>query len=119
VPFRNPREELETILENIARIERYVGGLDEAALMLNDEKRDAVERCLERISEAARRLGDQAEILCPGLPWPDIRGLGNRLRHGYDSIDPEVIWSTVREDLGPLQLAAMIALNRLEGPEPL
>jgi hypothetical protein len=35
---------------------------------------DAVERCLERISEAARKLGEEAEALCPGPPWPLIRG---------------------------------------------
>jgi uncharacterized protein with HEPN domain len=45
---------------------------------------DAVERRLAKISEAAIRLGEQAEILCPGPSWPDIRGLGNWLRHQYD-----------------------------------
>jgi len=42
---------------------------------------DAVERCLERISEAAAKLGDLARALVPGQPWQDIRALGNRLRH--------------------------------------
>ena len=54
---------------------------------------------------------------------PDIRGIGNILRHGYDRIDPIVIWRTVQQDLQPLQLAAMIALSRFEdhledGEEP-
>jgi uncharacterized protein with HEPN domain len=47
---------------------------------------DAVERCLERISEAAAKLGDLAPILMPEQPWPKIRALGNRLRHEYDAI---------------------------------
>ena len=37
---------------------------------------DAVERCLARISEAAIKLGADAERLCPQIPWRDIRGIG-------------------------------------------
>ena len=44
--------------------------------------RDGVERCLERVCEAIYRLGDKAEALMPGQPWREIRGMGNRLRHG-------------------------------------
>jgi uncharacterized protein with HEPN domain len=32
---------------------------------------NAVERCLERISEAARKLGGAAEALCPAIPRPN------------------------------------------------
>jgi uncharacterized protein with HEPN domain len=51
----------------------------------------AVERKLLLISEAAVRLGEQADILCPGLPWRDIRGISNWLRHQYDDVDPQTI----------------------------
>ena len=44
----------------------------------------AVERKLQVISEAAVRLGEQAEELCPGFPWRDIRGIGNWPRHQYE-----------------------------------
>lgn len=118
MPFKDPQDALEDILENIARIERFVSGLDEQSFYLDDKTVFAVQYALLAISEAAHRLGGQAEVLCPGIPWPDIRGLGNWLRHGYDSLNPEIIWATVQNDLGPLQLAAMIALNRMEGPEP-
>ena len=103
MPFKDPQDALEDILENIARIERFVSGLDEHSFY-NDEKTVfSVQYALLAISEAAHRLGGQAEVLCPGLPWHDIRGLGNWLRHGYDSINPEIIWATVQNDLGPLQ----------------
>jgi len=49
----------------------------------------AVERKLLLISEAATRLGEDAERLCPGLPWHNIRGIGNWLRYRYDSVDVE------------------------------
>jgi uncharacterized protein with HEPN domain len=45
-----------------------------------------VERCLERISEAAKKLDDQAAMLIPDQPWDKIRAFGNVLRHEYDEI---------------------------------
>jgi hypothetical protein len=56
-----------------------------AAFTQDPKTRNAAERCLERISEAARKLGGVAEELCPGIPWPQLRAVGNLLRHEYDS----------------------------------
>ena len=80
----------------------------------------AVERKLQVISEAAVRLGDQAEALCPGLPWRDVRGIGNWLRHQYDRVDIETIWNTLTTDLPPVKVAVREAVNRLNlgRPEP-
>jgi uncharacterized protein with HEPN domain len=51
---------------------------------------------LERISEPASKLGPQAEDLCPEIPWAQIRGVGNRLRHEYDRISSPRICSVLR-----------------------
>ena len=70
----------------------------------------AVQYALPIIGEAARRLGPNTEALAPGQPWADIRGIGNILRHQYDEVDPEVIWSVVQRDLGALKADAQQAL---------
>ena len=75
----------------------------------------AVERKLQVISEAAIRLGEAAERLCPGPPWRNVRGLGNWLRHQYDRIDLASIWGTVTEDLPVLESAVDAAVSRLRG----
>lgn len=72
-----------------------------------------VERKLQRISEAAIGVSDSADRLCPGLPWRNIRGLGNWLRHQYDRIDLETLWRTVELDLPPLRLAVESAIAKL------
>jgi uncharacterized protein with HEPN domain len=88
VPSRyDPAASLADILDNLERIERYVAGLDRETFGADALRRDAVERCLERVCEAAFRLGDKAAELAPSQPWSDIRGMGNRLRHAYDRID--------------------------------
>jgi uncharacterized protein with HEPN domain len=73
-----------------------------------------VQYALLVISEAARRLGDDADTLCPGMPWDDIRGIGNWLRHGYDRIDPGIIWNTAKKDLNELQRAVASAVQKLK-----
>jgi uncharacterized protein with HEPN domain len=76
-------------------------------------RRDAVERCLERVCEAAHRLGNRATALKPDQPWEDIRGMGNRLRHACDQIDLAIVWNVVAERLPWLKADASQALQGL------
>ena len=111
---KNPAASLADILENLERIEGYVAGLDREAFGDDTLRRDAVERCLERICEAAFRLGEKAAELAPSQPWGDIRGMGNRLRHAYDRIDLDIFWNTVRDRLPGLKADAEQALKGLK-----
>lgn len=79
---------LRDIVENIDRIESYLAGYDFDAFAEDDRTIDAVERCLQRITEAAIKIGAErmAEI-SPRTPAEAVRGLGNRLRHEYDMLD--------------------------------
>jgi uncharacterized protein with HEPN domain len=89
--------------------------MDEAAFSRDDKTYDAVERCLERIAEAAAKLGDLAATLMPDQPWHEIRALGNRLRHEYDAIREDRLWDIVQIDLPSLCAACEDALRRLTG----
>jgi uncharacterized protein with HEPN domain len=73
---------------------------------------DAVERCLERICEAAAKLGDMATHLMPDQPWQKIRSFGNVLRHEYDGIREDRLFEIVKNDLPGLCAAAEEALRR-------
>ena len=75
--------------------------------------RDAVERCLERLSEAAVKLGRQADELAPGPSRHAVRAFGNVLRHAYDQVDPARIWEIATRDLPQIATAAELALQRL------
>lgn len=99
MPSSDPRQRFEDILFNIARIEEHIARI--------------AERCLERISEAAKKLGPAAETLCPDTPWRNIRGLGNVLRHEYDLVESVRLWYVVQDDLPPLKAAVESACQRL------
>jgi len=62
----------------------------------------AVARCLEIVSEAARRLGAAVRNRHPELPWRAIMGAGNVYRHDYDDVAEDMVWRTVQESLTPL-----------------
>jgi uncharacterized protein with HEPN domain len=107
---------LRDIIENANRIEDYLAGRDRQAFEGDGMLRDAVERCLERICEAAHRLGADAAVLMPDQPWAEIRGMGNRLRHAYDRISLDVLWNSVRFDLPGLVSDVRRALVALGDP---
>jgi uncharacterized protein with HEPN domain len=115
VPARyDPADSLADIIENAARVDHCLAGMDQAAFARDGKTRDAVARCLEWICDAAHRLGEQATDLMPGQPWGDIR-MGNRLRHAYDRLDLGIVWSTARDRLPAHAMAARQALVRLQG----
>ena len=92
-------------------IVQFVRGMDLEAFREDPKTVAAVERKLLLVSEAAMRLGEDADRLCPGLPWHNIRGIGNWLRHRYDRVDVETVWNTVVDDLPSLRSGVLRALT--------
>ena len=117
MPSKDPIQRFEDILENIVWIEEFTAGMDVTAFTEDLKTSNAVERCLERISEAAKKLGCVAEELCPTIAWPELRAIGNLLRHEYDRIDIVRVWLTIEDDLAPLKAAVESALIRLRESE--
>ncbi|WP_428488279.1 HepT-like ribonuclease domain-containing protein [Rhodopila sp.] len=101
-------------MENIESIERFTAEMDLRGFAKADQTIRATKYSLLVISEAAMKLGDRAADLCPAIPWREIRGLGNRLRHDYQSIDVVRIWLLIERDLPPLKAACRDALHRLQ-----
>ena len=110
MPFREPALSLRDIVDGIDMIAQFVRNMDLEMFREDPKTIAAVERKLLLISEAAVRLGDDAERLCPGLPWRNIRGVGNWLRHRYDRVDVETVWNTVIDDLPALRAGVLRAL---------
>jgi uncharacterized protein with HEPN domain len=103
---------LQDIIDNIDRIESYVAGMDRSAFAADQRTIDAVERCLQRITEAVIKIGaERMSQISPALPVDAVRGLGNVLRHDYDGVDLSIIYRTVRESLPLLRCDCVAALR--------
>ena len=62
----------------------------------------ALVRLIEIIGEAAARVSTEGQAEYSFIPWKEVVGMRNRLVHGYDSIDLDVLWDTIEDDLPPL-----------------
>lgn len=78
--------------------------MDVTSFESDQKTHDAVERCLEWISEAASKLGDMALYLMPDQPWHKIRA--------FDTIEQDRVFDIVRNDLPGLCTAVEEALRR-------
>jgi uncharacterized protein with HEPN domain len=62
----------------------------------------ALTRLLEIIGEAANRVPIEFQMENPAVSWSQIISLRNRLIHGYDSVDFDLLWYIVTHDLPEL-----------------
>src|SRR5882724_11077279 len=118
MPPRSPRQRLHDIRDAILFIEEQAANREFADYLADKLLRGAIERNIEIISEASRRLPEDLTNAHPEIPWAKIRGVGNILRHDYDEVYDEVIWTIAKQHVTPLRQAieAMIAeVDRREG----
>lgn len=59
----------------------------------------AIVRLLEVIGEAASRVSEETRSTYPQVPWRQISNLRNRLIHGYDEVDFDILWTIIESDL--------------------
>ena len=108
------------VLDAIGRIREYIKNMKLEDYLRDGKTQAAVERELEKISEACIKLRSleensrvpersRLERRFPEVPWSEIRGIGNRLRHEYGRVDAQTIWVTVgaSDDLATLERALL------------
>jgi uncharacterized protein with HEPN domain len=97
----------------IHRIQEFTVNLTYEAYLDSTLVQSAVERQLEILGEAARRLSDEFRQAHSEIDWRRIIGLRNILIHRYDEIRQQTIWTTVISELEPLLAQLEILLSSL------
>jgi len=103
VPSNDPGRRLRDILANIARIRRHMSGMTSDRFLSDEKTQDAVERCLERISEAARKIGDGLDAKYPAVEFHKLRQVGSVLRHNYGEFSADLLWGSLTKRLDLLE----------------
>lgn len=99
---RDPNIPLRQMLDYAREAQSLSAGKERADLDRERVLDLALTRLLEIIGEAANRVPFDAQAQYPAIPWAQIIGLRNRLVHGYDAVDLDILWQIIRRDLPPL-----------------
>ncbi|MCK9396849.1 MAG: DUF86 domain-containing protein [Methylobacter sp.] len=93
---------LEHMLEAAQQACEYTEGLDKNDFITDKRTQQAVILNLVIIGEAATKLlkdYEQFPDLHPDIPWRSMKGMRNRIAHGYFEINLDVVWDTVQTAL--------------------
>ena len=86
----------------------FVEGMSRADFLNDKRTQQAVVMSLIVLGEAATKVMDRYPEFAnthPQIPWRNMRGMRNRIAHGYFDIDQDVVWDTVQTALPPLRVA--------------
>src|SRR5215207_5046804 len=107
---------LKDILQAIDEVAEIVEGCDLAAYEADFRIHRVVERCVEIVSEASRRISAESKPAFSEWPWPAIEAIGNKLRHEYRRVDAEIMWKIATKSLPDLKPVATALLARAQHP---
>jgi uncharacterized protein with HEPN domain len=98
--------------DDSVRLRHMLDYSQEAILLAKDATREDLDRnrtlqlslvhLVEIVGEAASRVSPALRQQHPQVPWVQITNMRNRLIHGYDFVDYDILWQTVTEDLPAL-----------------
>jgi uncharacterized protein with HEPN domain len=97
------RLRLQHMLDAARRAVRFAKGRERRDL--DDEDDPLASALVQRVTvigEAAAKLGAETRSALEDIPWVDVTGMRNRLVHGYDDIDLDILWATIQDSLPPL-----------------
>lgn len=102
------------MLDSALAVQEYVRGRTPNDYLKDRMLRNAVERSIEIIGEAARHVSDSLKKAHPEIPWRSVIGQRNILAHEYGEIRHENVWKVAAERIPEL----IIALEALVSLEP-
>ena len=108
---RDPARTLRQILDFCIEAQQCATGVAELDFAADRKLQRVTERLIELIGEAASRLPEEFRGRHPGIPWGKMVGMRNRLIHGYDVLDYEILWKVLSEELKHLRSQIEIVLK--------
>ena len=113
---------LDHMLEAAQQACVYLEGLDKADFLEDKRTQQAVILNLVILGKAVTKLINQYEPFVdshPDVPWRSMKGMRNRLAHGYFDINLDVVWDTVQTALPRLltQLPTLLDAAKAENKD--
>jgi len=106
---------VEDILDGMNKAEALLEGVSYSQFESDFRINFAVVRALEIIGEAAKRLPDDLRQRYPDIPWKGMAGMRDRIIHGYDNVDLQIVWDVVNRDIPQIKPKIKSILIDYEG----
>lgn len=110
---------VEHILDATQQIRSYVDGITKEVFMEDRKTQDAVILKILVIGEAAAQIlsehPTQAQLR-PDIPWHQMKGMRNRMVHGYFESNLDLVWETVTVAIPDLDAKLRSEVTGLEEP---
>jgi uncharacterized protein with HEPN domain len=90
---------IKDILEDIIKIEEFVGNMSFKEFIQDDKTSSAVIRKLEIMGVAARNIPENIMKKYETLPWKDMVRMRDKISHGYFGVDYEIVWKVIKDKL--------------------
>ncbi|MGH9625587.1 MAG: HepT-like ribonuclease domain-containing protein [Bryobacteraceae bacterium] len=111
---RDHRVTLRQIIEYVQHAQALCAGKTAAQIEANWPDALAFERTMEVLGEAVKRLPEDLVRRYPQVPWHLVAGMRDKISHGYDTVDYQLLWDTVKNDLPTLSATADTMLRELD-----
>jgi len=99
---RDPLVRLRHMLEFSRKALALASGKTRSSLEQDETLRLALTHLVELVGEAASQVPDEVQKKYPQIPWPKIISMRNRLIHGYDYVDYDILWDAITTNLPQL-----------------
>ena len=106
---------LEDILDGMDKAEFLLVGVSYSQFERDFRTNFAVVRALEIIGEATKRLPEELRQRYPDIPWRAIAGMRDRIIHGYDNVDLQIVWDVVKRDIPEIKPKVKLLLTDYKG----
>jgi uncharacterized protein with HEPN domain len=103
IPMKDHSDALEDVIHSMKLAIEFTEAMNSSDFNRDEKTQYAVIRCLEIIGEATKRLPEYMRNEKSEVPWKAMAGMRDRLIHGYDIVDTELVWKTTKDTL-PLVL---------------
>jgi uncharacterized protein with HEPN domain len=107
---RDDRLTLQLMLDTAKRLRGLARHVGRTALEEDDVAQLAMLHLIQRLGEGASRLSADFRAAHSEFPWAEMIGMRNRIVHGYDDLDTDIVWRVAAEDVEPVIAALERAL---------
>ena len=91
------------IIKRCKRIEDKITYIELSDFSNNDDLKEIISFNIFQIGELSSKLSKEFVEKYNKVPWNLIKGMRNRIVHGYDSIDIEIVWNTALDSISELK----------------